>query len=285
MDWLALGLSIYGLGLLEHYVVFSMGNLYYTKTVPFYLVLFHWISKGQAHLPSSFDFWRKRLSWVIAGIAFVALVTHHGYMSYPNALNISSEPLLDKRVARPLPDGRPYFYHKDRGTIPSNRLLTYNNFGNTDESFITEFDFNDYQAMIARYHQDSDFSMDARLISSLTAPQDKVVLISSYEVRILMQAKRRPFFFIFPLLASRAMQGHSLPDDMIYTRSDLTRTINDLESEKPEYVFMEKMMSQDNIPPMYNETQPGLMALLRYVKINYSPFREGHYLLAFKRKE
>ena len=100
-----------------------------------------------------------------------------------------------------------------------------------------------------------------------------------------MQAKRRPFFFIFPLLASRAMQGHSLPDDMIYTRSDLTRTINDLEKEKPEYVFMEKMMDQDNIPVAYNESQPGLMALLHYVKINYSPYREGYYLKAFKRKE
>lgn len=81
------------------------------------------------------------------------------------------------------------------------------------------------------------------------------------------------------------MHARSLPNDMLDTRSDLTRTINDLEKGKPKFVFMEKVMSRDDIPSGYNESMPGLMALLRYVKANYIPFKEGYYLMAFKRKE
>ena len=141
-DWLALSISIYGLGILEHYVTFSIGNNYYSKVVPFYLVLFHWISRGLAYVPA---IWRKRISWTLAGVkAFVSLITNHSFMDYPNLLNISSEPLLDKRIARPLPDGRPYFYHRDRFTVTPAMMLPLNNLGNTDDGLVTEYDFKNY---------------------------------------------------------------------------------------------------------------------------------------------
>ena len=121
------------------------------------------------------------------------------------------------------------------------------------------------------------FSQDAQLISSLTGLQDKVVLLSSYEVRILMQANRKPFLFFFPLVGTRSMLTRSLPDDMLDTKSDLARTINDLEREKPAYIFMENVMSRDDIPPAYYDVQKGLTGLLSYVeKVTITrPIRKG----------
>ncbi len=282
-DWLALGLSIYGLGLLEHYVVFSMGNHYYTKTVPFFIVLFHWLSKGLVLLPRA---WGRRAVGSITGLAFVALVTNHSFISYPNAWNISANPLVDRRVARPLPDGRPYFYHKDRFTVAPQMQFPVNSLGNTDEGLVTENDFKDHKELIQAYRRDSDFSVDAALIASLTLPSQKVPLISSYEVRILMQARRRPFFFFCPLLATRAMRVRSLPApaDSLDTKQDVHRTIAGLEQAKPPFIFIEKIMNSDRIPSAYEQSMPGFMALLRYVKANYVPYQEGYYLLAMKRK-
>ena len=282
-DWLALGLSIYGLGLLEHYVVFSVGNHYYTKTVPFFIVLFHWLSKGLVLVP---QVWGRRVVGSIAALVFTALVTNHSFISYPNAWNISADPLVDRRVARPLPDGRPYFYHKDRFTVAPDMQFPFNSLGNTDEGLVTENDFKDHKELIQAYRRDSDFSRDAALIASLTLPTERAPLISSYEVRILMQAQRRPFFFFCPLLAARAMRVRSLPApaDSLDTKQDVQRTIADLERAKPPFIFIEKIMNSDRIPPAYEQSMPGLMALLRYVKANYVPYQEGHYLLAMKRK-
>lgn len=281
-DWLAFGVSIYGLGILEHYVTFSMGNNYYSKTVPFFLVSFHWLLKFMRPLSQAIQ---KKVFAAIAGLALIALLTNHSYMSYPNALNISSNPLLDKRVARPLPDGRPYFFHKDRGTVPEEMRLNVNNLGDTDEGFLTEDDFKTPQDLVTRYNEMSDFTPDASLIASLTSPQEKVALISSYEVRILMQANRRPLFFIFPLLASRPMRGLSLPNDMMDAKRDLQRMLDDMQKASPRYVFMEKVMSRDDIPSAYSVHMPGLMILLHYVKMKYVPFKEGQFLIAYKRKE
>ena len=66
---------------------------------------------------------RQRITIGLAGFAFIALVTNHSYMNYPNMLNISSNPLLDKRVARPLPWGGPFFLHQYRGTIAADHEI------------------------------------------------------------------------------------------------------------------------------------------------------------------
>lgn len=279
-DWLALAVSLYGLGLLEHYVVFSNGNNYYSKVVPFFAVLFHWITRALSMLP---EITRKRVVMGGAMAAFIALVSSHSYMSYPNLWNISKDPLLDKRVARPLPDGRPYFFHKDRFTTLPELELPLNNYGDTNERLYTEFDFANHKAMVNRYYADSNYAQDAALIRGLTAPDDAVPLISSYEVRILMQANRRPFFYYFPLLATRAMGVRSLPSDMLDRTSDTDIIMNALMREQPPYVFIEKVMNGP-IPPAYDQVVPGLAKVLRYVREHYEPHKEGYYLIAMKRK-
>ncbi len=279
-DWLAFGISVYGLGLLEHYVVLSIGNNYYGKSLPFFCLCFYWLEKAIRFWPAVAG---RRLSWALAGVALVALVTNHSFISYPNVFNISRNPLVDQRVARPLPDGRAYFYHKHRFT-PMPRLAV-NSLGETDEGLVTEFEFKTHRQLIDRYHKDSDFSADAALIDAWTKPGEHVPLVSSNEVMVLIQARRPPFFYIFPLVETRPMRVRTFSSDLMQTREHLRRTIAQLDTQKPPVVFMEKIMLMDPPGNWYEENTPGLMGLLRYIKENYVPLARGQYLIAMKRKE
>ncbi len=278
-EWFLLGLSVYGLGSLEHYVLLSLGNNYYTKALPFFVILFYWLAKALSCLAS---LWQHRLKGAIAGAALAALVTNHSFIAYPGLLNISRNPLLDPRVARPLPDGRPYFFHKHRYFPPQN-YLPVNSLGQADDGWMTEGQFKDHRQLIAYFRQYTDFTIDAALIDALTSPKDHVPLISSYEVMILMQAKRRPFFYIFPFLDDRPMRIRSFGVDLLHTRQQLSTIIADFEQRKPPVVFMEKIMLLDPDRNWYEETAPGLMGLLRYVKAHYAPFAQGQYLIAMRR--
>ncbi|MBI4309226.1 MAG: hypothetical protein HY591_02730 [Candidatus Omnitrophica bacterium] len=280
-EWLLLGLAIYGLGSLEHYVTLSAGNNYYTKALPFFVLVFYWLAKA---LPRMAPRWRRGLSMAIAGAAVVALATNHSFIAYPGALNISRNPLLDPRVARPLPNGGPYFFHKHR-YLPPESHFPINSLGERDDGWRVEGDFKDHQALITYFRRQTDFTMDAVLIDELTSPDDHVPLISSYEVMILMQAKRRPFFYIFPFLDNRPMHIRSFGVDLLHTRGQMRDIIAGFEERKPPFVFMEKIMLLEPSSNWYEETAPGLMDLLRYVKAHYQPYQAGQYLVAMKRKE
>ena len=202
-DLMAFGLSIYGLGLLEYHLVFSMGNNFYSRAVPFFLVLFYWIGRWMEFLSGQA---LQRMTIGLAGFAFVALVTNHSYMNYPNMFNISSNPLLDNRVARPLPDGGPYFLHQFRGRIPEDQKLPLNDLGNTDETLLTEHDFKGPADLVRRFRQDqADLGPDALLIRSLTSPTEKVALISAYEISFLIEAHRAVFLYI-PVIHLKASE-------------------------------------------------------------------------------
>ncbi len=280
-DLMAVILSVYGLGQLEQYVMLSFGNTYYAKALPFFFVLFFWINKiMQGFTP----YYRRLCGCMLAALAAVALLTNHAFISFPNMFNLSRNPLVDPVVARPLVDGNPYFYHKFRGYTPDTRLPV-NSLGQNDDGFFTEREFQTHEQLKERYRQLTDLSEDVALIKSLTKHGEKVPLLSSYEVMLLSRADRRSFFNSFPFVDNRPMSMRFLPIDVLFTTQDVAKTLQNLDAHKPPYIFMEKvMLQQQDMPARYERDTPGVMAVLRYIWANYEPDAQGRYLIAMKRK-
>ena len=142
-------------------------------------------------------------------LAAYALVTNHNYVSYPNIVNLSRNPLVDPWVVNPLPDGRSYFNHLF-SQLPVDTRLPFNSLGETDEKLRSEKDFAGDEDLRKYYTREFDFSQDARLIDDLVPPQEKVALVSSFETKILMDARRQPFFYYVPLVISRPMHMRTM---------------------------------------------------------------------------
>lgn len=281
-DYLVFGMSVYGLGMLEYFLTNSVADVYYSKALIFFIVAFYWVKRWIGGFSNQTQ---KYFSRAIAGIALIALVTNHSFVGYPNVFNISSNPLCDWRVARPLPDGRPFFYQPwlISWLRPPETWQMLNNMGNTDEGMFTEYDFKTPQALIDKYHQfEETDTKDATLIDSLTAPSEKVALISAYEVSILSKADRRPLFFVFPLMISIPFKIRGLPTDNIDTKRLLNLTVQNLEDAKPAYVFVERSLTRP-LPSWFDVKEQPVAELLRYVKSKYQPYTEGQQLVVYKR--
>jgi len=209
-------------------------------------------------------------------------LTNQMYLAYPNILNLSSHPLTDVTVAQPLPDGRPYFNHLFRNFNPDLKL-PFNSLGSTQEEFLGESDFPNDQALIDYYRKNSSFTKDADMIASLTAHSQEVPLISSFETEILMQAKRKTFFYYFPLIISRPMTMRSFEVCSLYTSDQLAKTLDKFEKEKPPYVFLERIYMVSQVPKSFLFEYPSLIPLINYVRTHYVPVQDGEYLVALKR--
>ncbi|MBI4309928.1 MAG: hypothetical protein HY591_06315 [Candidatus Omnitrophica bacterium] len=122
-----------------------------------------------------------------------------------------------------------------------------------------------------------DLNSDADFIKQRTAPRERVALISSFEVRILMLADRRPFFYYFPLMESAHMQAAEVRGTYLHTYGRLQKTVRQLEEAPPAYIFVEKKLLNQKV-------QTGLGALLDYVNTHYVLQAQGKYLAAFKHK-
>jgi len=279
-EWMAVVLCLYGLGTFHYYVARSTETSYYTVSLPFVFVLGFWAKIGIDSLKEN----RRMLVRVILlALAAWALVTTHMFLGYPNIINLSSHPLTDPKVALPLPaNGNPYFNHLFRD-FEGGLKLPVNSLGGTQEEMLAESDFQDDAELIRYYHKQSNFAKDARLIRSLTAPGDEVPLISSFEVEMLMQAKRKPFFYYFPLLISRPMSMRSFPACSIYTTDQLAKTIGKFEETKPPYVFMERIFMVNEVPRAFLFRYPSLIPLINYVRTHYAMASQGEYLVALKR--
>ncbi len=278
---LLLPIAVYGLSMFQHYVDLPVGNNYYMRALPFVFIFFHWINRALSLLP---DLWRRRAALAILGIAAYALCTNHIFISHPNVFNLSRNPMVDPLVAEPLPDGRPYFNHKE-GFINETYLVPLNSLGEKDQGFHYEYEFPDDETLKQYYRKESDFSIDAKFIANLTNAGDKVVLISNYDWRILAAAKRRPFFYAFPLFESRPMRARSFAHTALYHKDFLNRELQNLETFKPEYVFIQRMYLTNDLPQAYYKDYEDLIALINYVKKHYAPYKEGYYLSALKRVE
>ncbi len=134
------------------------------------------------------------------------------------------------------------------------------------------------------YKQEFDLSRDAAMISRLTNAQERVAVVSSFEVKFLMDAGRKPFFYYFPLIESSHLRLASFRGTYLHTHDRMKRTLEQLEAHKPEYVFIEQKLFRRQIPPGYYQLYQTLETLIKYLDEHYAPAEDGLYLMALKRK-
>ncbi len=271
-------LCIYGLGAHHYYIAMATTNNYYMRGLPFVFVIFYWIRLSIAGLRRKV---RQGVGMVIMAFCAYALWTNHHFLSYPNILNFSRNPLVNPLVAEELPGRRPYFLHKVWDFTEADKL-PLNSLGEKDEGLKRNFTSDD--ELKAYYARESDFSKDARLIQMLTAKREPVALISSFETEILMQADRKPLFYYFRILFSRPMRMRNFPKDEILTTKQLQKLINQMQESSSPYIFMERIFLKPNFPSQYAYDYPGLIGLLAYVNSHYRPYAYGKYLVALKRQ-
>ncbi len=273
-------LCVYGLAIYHYYVARSAVTSYYVTAMPYAMILSFW---AQALICRLSQPAQVRAKLVLAVVCLYALWTNHNFIAYPNAVNFSRNPLTDPLVAQPVGNGRPYFNHLFREYRPDLKV-PLNSLGETDEDLVSEADFDSDDALVAYYNKESDFSIDAALIGRLTEPNQPVPLISSFEIKILMQAKRRPYFYYFPLAISRPMRVRCFPRCSIYTTDQLQKTIDGLERDKPPYIFMEKILMTRPLSDTFYFYYSSMIYLTDYVLKNYTPYMQGQYLVAMQRK-
>ena len=204
-------LCIYGLGLNHYYVAMATANNYYTRAMPFVFVVFYWISLGMAGLSREV---RIGIGIFLVAFSTYALWTNHHFLSYPNCLNFSRDPLVDTLVAEELPGRRSYYFHTVKD-YPEEMKVSVNSLGQKDEGLKDDFDPD--EELKEYYFLKIRFPQDARLITSLTGPHGAVALISSFETEILMEAKRKPLFYYFRFIGSRPLGMRTLGTDEMLT--------------------------------------------------------------------
>lgn len=276
---MAVVLSFYGLGAHHYYVVMATANNYYPRGLPFVFVVFYWISRSFAALDQEA---RRRAGAALLAFCAYALWTNHHYLSYPNIFNFSRDPMVDPLVAERLPDGKYYFNHR-YVNYSEDLKLPVNSLGDKNEDLKTDPDFRSDEELKAYYKKETDFSEDVRLIRSFVPPGQPVPLLSSYETEMLMQAKRKPFFYYFRLLPSRPLRMRSFGSSDIWTTKELKKLTDQMDDLRPPYIFMERVFLQDPTPAQRAAYDPAIMGLVDHVKGYYQPYAYGKYLVAMKR--
>lgn len=277
---IAVVIAIYGLANYQYFVVRSAATSYYMNALPFVLLTVYWFSLLIKRLD---DKKRRRLRWVALALSLYALTTNHNYISYPNIFNFSRNPMVDITVAQRYPDRQGYFNHQVKNIKEADKL-EFNSLGETFEDIRTEDSFKSDEELKDYYRRESDFSKDAALIKSLTSQKQKVPILSSFETKILIQSSRAPFFYHTPLISSQPMRMRFYPADAAHSPNYLADTIRQLENSKPPYVFMERVFLQENIPEAYRQSNGNIIAIVGYIRSNYTADAVGQYLIAMKRK-
>jgi hypothetical protein len=272
-------LAFYGLEAHSYYIL--MATQWYTLGIPGVFLLFYWLVKGLEKIPL---YWHQRIAWVLVVTAIYCLMTDRLFTGYPNLLNFSRNPIVDTRVAfRVGPHLVPYF-HQLLADYPEAVKLPVNSLGEKDEQLKFEKDFPDDEALKSYYAQQTAWPEDTALIRRLTPEGGKAALISSFEVLLLQRAERKPFFYFFPLINSRPMAVRNFMVTYLFSYPQLQKVIDQIEAEKPTYIFMERIFLTPQVPQAYFYEYDDLIMLLRYVFSKYEPVEVGKYLVAMKRK-
>ena len=284
-EWLFVALlCIYGLTNYQYYVVRSAITSYYVNALPFVFIVCFWFLHCLASLPVG---WQKRLKALAVVLSFYALLTNQNYVAYPNLMNFSRNPMTDNLVIQRFPDREGFFNNQYKKTKEQDKF-PLNNLGVSQEDLRTEDDFKSDQELVEYYRRYFNFQQDAALIERLTKPGERVALLSSFETKILMQAKRPPFFYHFPMLSSRPMTFRNFPSEASQTPAFLKDTIQALQQQPPQYIFMEKVFLQNVLPPSYDDNQNKRLvrtrAVVAHIKAHYELFENGQYLVAMRRK-
>lgn len=271
---------IYGLGINHYYIARSAVTSYYTTAVPYAAILMFWASHALQYAAKT---QRLKFSMGFLFVCAYALFTNHSFLSYPNLLCLSRNPITDPQIAQPLPNRKPYFNHLFY-EYPDAYKLPKNSLGTTDEGLREEYDFASDDELVAAYRKESDFSEDAALIDEFIPEGGKVALVSGFDVKILMQANRRPFFYYYPIVVTRPMAMRMFVVACLYTTDQLKKTIEDMKAAGLQYVFVETIFLNRDVPQAYYYDSPAFMGLINHVLDNYEPVKKGKYLTALKFK-
>jgi len=278
-DVLAGLLAFYGLE--NHSYFLLLVNQWYTMGLPGVFLGFYWITKGLARFP---DHWRRRVACGLLVAALYALMTNRFFTAYPNLLNLSRNPIVDSRTAiRIGPRQLPYF-NVQVADFPETYKLPLNSLGDKDEQLKYEKDFSSHAALKVYYAQQTALREDSALIRRLTPDGGKAAVISSFELLFLQRADRKPFFYYFPLIKSRMLTGRNFMETFLFGYPQLQKVLDQLQTEKPAYIFMERIFLTPQVPSAYFYDFGEVVTLLRYVFLNYEPVETGKYLVAMKRK-
>jgi hypothetical protein len=220
---------------------------------------------------------------ICATLVLVMTLTTHQFLLHPNIFNLARNPMTHPVVSQ-VPEGRKSYFSHLFISYPDAFKLSVNGLGEKDEMLVTEDDFSDDKQLKEFYRKESDYSQDAALIESLTSPDQKVPLVSSFENLILMQAKRRPFFYTYFMVNSQPRRMRKFPVTVLYTKSNVLREINRIESLKPPYIFVEKTYLVSPFSQAYLYDNEDLIALLTYIFRHYEPYKGGEFLEALIRK-
>ena len=274
-------LCVYGLGLYHYYIARSAVTSYYAVAIPYVFLLAYW---AQAYLGLLSKEKARKIAFGLLMVSVFSLATTHDFVAYPNIFNLSRNPMVDPVVVQRLPNSRMSYFNHLFIQYPDAYKMPLNSLGETDEGIRVHTDFSSDDELVQYYRKESDFSEDAKLIDDLTLPDSRVPLISSFEVKMLMQADRKPFFYYFPMVISRPLRMRMYVVNSVYTTDQLKKTIDQFESARPEYVFMEKIFLNTTVPQAYFHDSPGFMPILEYVLEHYEPRAYGKFLVAMKRK-
>jgi hypothetical protein len=273
-------LSAYGMGLYHYFVCRSASTQYYVECLPYVFILCFWLKSALSVLT---QYKRRNILLALLAFCMFALLTTHQFIVYPNMLNISRNPFTDP-LSRPEYPGLKYYFNHLFTRIPEELKLPVNSLGQTDEEWKTEDDFRSDEELVDYYHKEFDLSQDADLIARLTPPDGRAAVMSSFDIRLLMQAKRKPFFYCFPLLVERPMRMRNFPSTHLHTIARLQRTLKQIAEDKPEYIFMERIFLIDKVSQDFYNWSSDTIALINYVRAYYEPYQQGYYLVAMKRK-
>jgi hypothetical protein len=235
-------------------------------------------------ITASWGKYQQRILKFSCGLLILVMtVTTHQFLLHPNIFNLARNPMTHPVVSQ-VPYGRDSYFNHLFISYPDAFKLPINGLGQKEELLVTENNFaNDHQ-LKEFFASESDYSKDAALIQSLTSADQKVPLVSSFENLILMQAKRRPFFYTYFMVSSQPRRMRKFPTTVLYTQENLMREIKLIESLNPPYIFIEKTYLVSPIPQAYLYDNEDIVDLLEYILAHYEPYKGGEYLVALKRK-
>ncbi len=279
-DVLAGLLAFYGLWAHMYYIV--MVTQWYTMAVPGVMVLFYWINEGLAKLPLAHS---RKISIGLLAAMFYCMFTAPSFTAYPNLLNFSRNPLVDMRTAFRTDASTDPDFDKAIAYFLDNSELPYYSLGQKDAASIFGGDFADDKALKDYYAKDTAWPEDVAMIKRLTPSGGQAAVLSSFEVLFLQRSDRKPFFYYYPLINSRPLIEKNFTQTRLASYIQLKRVMDQIESRKPEYIFMEMIFLAPKVPEYYLNNFEDLILLVQYLRVHYEPAEYSHFLVAMKRKD
>ncbi len=131
------------------------------------------------------------------------------------------------------------------------------------------------------YQQWFNFDEDAALIQKWQ-PNDRVAILSSFEVGILQKAYRSSFLPHTPVMASTLPINPSVGGFRLKTKAQVMDVINALDEWSPPVFFIDKKIWALNEQQMAGSA---LAVLMERLHGHYEPVAQGKYLIVLKKKE